>query len=56
MLVDVRDYFGNPLMIGSKRQGGLRQLQGYVRRRDLIREQEEIYRTIEKESGEGVGV
>ena len=56
MLVDVRDYFGNPIMIGSKHQGGLRQLQDYVRRRDLIREQEEICRTTEKESKEGDGV
>lgn len=56
MLVDVRDYFGNPLMIRSKHQGSLRQLQDYVRRRDLIREKEEIYRTIEKESGEGASV
>jgi hypothetical protein len=56
MLVDVRDYFGNPLMIWSKHQGGLRQLQDYVRRRDLIREQGELYRTTEKESGEGDGV
>ena len=42
MLVDARDYFGNPSMIWSKGQGGLRQLQDYVRRRDLIRGQGEL--------------
>ena len=56
MLVNVRDHFGNPLMIWSKHQEGLRQLQDYVRRRDLIREQGELYRTTKKESEEGDGV
>jgi len=55
MLVDAADCFGNPLMICSKHQGGLRQLQDYVRRRDLIREQE-FYHTIEKQSEEEDGV
>ena len=47
MLVNVRDHFNNAFVISSKGQGGLRQLQDYVRRRDLIR-------TTEKESEEGV--
>ncbi|TVY30621.1 hypothetical protein LHYA1_G001206 [Lachnellula hyalina] len=37
MLVNVRDHFNNAFVIRSKGQGGLRQLQDYVRRRDLIR-------------------
>jgi len=56
MLVDVRDYFGNPLMIRSKHQGGLRQLRDYVVRRDLIREQGEPSRTTGDEVGEGDSV
>ena len=51
MLVDVRDHFDNPFIVMSKGQGGLRQLQNHIRRRDSIRKQEEIYRATEKESG-----
>jgi len=56
MLVDVRDYFGNPLMIWSKHQGGLRQLRDYVVRCDLIREQGEPSRTTGDEVGEADSV
>jgi hypothetical protein len=56
MLVNVTDYLGNPLMIWSKHQGGLGELRDYVRRRDLIREQGEPYRTTEKQSEEEDGV
>lgn len=51
MLVDVRDHFDKPFMVMSNGQGSLRQLHDYIRRRDSIRKQEEIYRETEKESG-----
>ncbi|CZT06992.1 uncharacterized protein RAG0_12568 [Rhynchosporium agropyri] len=51
MLVDVKDHFDNPFMVISKGQGGLRQLQEYIHRRDSIREQEALYRATEKETG-----
>ncbi|KAH7418764.1 hypothetical protein BKA64DRAFT_635883 [Cadophora sp. MPI-SDFR-AT-0126] len=51
MLVDVKDHFDNPFMAMSKGQGGLRQLQDYIRRRDSIREQEQTYCAMDKEIG-----
>ena len=56
MLVGGRDCLGNPLMIWSKHRGGLGELRDYVRRRDLIREQEKQYRTTEKQVEEKDGV
>ena len=50
MLVEGRDYSGNPLMIWSKHQGGLGELRDYVRRRDLIREARNIHQLTEKRS------
>lgn len=51
MLVDVKDHFDNPFIAMSKGQGGLRQLQDYIRRRVSIREQEALCRATEKETG-----
>ncbi len=48
MLVEEPDRLGNPLMICSKRRGGMGELRDFVWRRDLIREQEKLYRTREK--------
>ena len=56
MLVEDRDYFGNPLMIWPKHRGGLGELRDYVRRRDSIRGQEKLYRTTEKQGEVGDGV
>ncbi len=56
MLVEGRDCLGNPLMIWPQYQGGLGELRDYVRRRDLIRGQEKLYRTTEKQSEEEDGV
>jgi hypothetical protein len=56
MLVEGRDCLGNPLMIWPKYQGGLGELRDYVRRRGLIRGQEKLYRTTEKQSEEEDGV
>ncbi len=56
MLVEGGDCLGNPLMIWPKHQGGLGELRDYVRRRDLIRGQEKLYRTTEKQSEEEDGV
>jgi hypothetical protein len=43
-------------MIWPKYQGGLGELRDYVRRRGLIRGQEKLYRTTEKQSEEEDGV
>lgn len=56
MLVEEPDSLGNPLMIWPKHQGGLGELRDHVRRRDLIREQEKLYRRTEKQGEEEDGV
>ena len=52
MLVEAKDYSGNPLMVWLKHQGGLGELRDHVRRRDLIHGQEKLYHTTEKQSEE----
>jgi hypothetical protein len=56
MLVEGRDYLGNPLMIWFKHAGGLGELRDHVRRRGLIRGKEKLYRTAERQSEEEDGV
>ena len=43
-------------MVWQKHQGGLGELRHHIRRRDLIRGKEKLYRTTEKQSEEEDGV
>lgn len=50
MLEEAQDYFGNPLMIWVKHQGGLEELRDHVRHRDHIREEERLCQLMMKQS------
>lgn len=56
VLVEAKDDSGNLLMVWPKHRGGLGELRDHVRRRDLIRKQEKLYRKTEKQGEEEVGV
>jgi hypothetical protein len=56
ILVEARDCLDKPLMIWPKHRGGLGELRAHVRRRDQIREEEKLYRMMEKSSLEEDGV
>ena len=56
LLVEAKDCSDNPLMVWPKHQGGLGELRHHIRRRDLIRGKEKLYRTTEKQSEEEDGV
>ena len=53
MLVEATDWTGDPLMIWSKHRGGLGELRAHVRRRDWMREEENLYQLMEKYSLDG---
>ena len=44
LLVDAREYLGNPLIVWPKHHGGLGELRDHVRCCDLICGQEKLYR------------
>jgi len=56
VLVEARDRSDSPLMVWPKHQGGLGELRDHVRRRDMIRGKENLYRTTEKQGQEEDGV
>lgn len=51
-LTEAEGPLGNPLRAWSKHQGGLKELRGYIRRRDRIRHQDMLERAIEWQNSE----
>lgn len=56
VLVEAKGCPAKPLMVWQKHQGGLGELRHHIRRRDMIRGIEKLYRTTEKQSEEEDGV
>ena len=56
MLDEAADDPDKPLMIWAKHQGGLGELRDHVRRRNLIREAENLCQMTEKQFSEGEDV
>lgn len=56
LLVEAKGCSDKPLMGWQKHQGGLGELRHHIRRRDLIRGKEKLYRTTKKKSEEEDGV
>ena len=52
LLIEAKGCSDKRLMVWQKHQRGLGELRHHIRRRDLIRGKEKLYRTTEKESEE----